>query len=136
MKEKYNIRDAKQFSDEFENIQNLNEVDYIKLAKSLKIFAEQGQDVYFKRTVNKYVQLAEVYRGGIIEKNPAGKLEIGPNTYEFLEFLCSGADHIYTRNFFYNLRKRYVKEGRLTRMLKNNYAAMEDIENLERLEGD
>jgi DNA-binding winged helix-turn-helix (wHTH) protein len=80
--------------------------------------------------------LAEVYRRGIIEKNSDGKLEIGPNTYEFLEFLCSGADHIYTRNFFYNLRKRYVKEGRLTRMLKDNYAAMEDIENLEGLEGD
>lgn len=136
MKEKYNIRNAKKFSDEFENIQNLNEVDYIKLAKSLKVFAEQGHDAYFKRTVNKYVQLAEVYRRGIIEKNPAGKLEIGPNTYEFLEFLCLGADHIYTRNFFYNLRKKYVKEGRLARMLKNNYAAMEDIENFGRLEGD
>ena len=131
MKTKYTMRGTKQFLDEFENIRNLNEVNYINLAKSLKIFAELGDEAYFRKIVNKYIKLNEVYRGEIIEKNKEGKIEIGPNTYEFLEFLCLGADHIYTRNFFYNLRKRHVKEGRLTRMLKSNYSPMDIDQNNE-----
>ncbi len=131
MKEKYTIRDAKHFSDELENVPCLNEIDYLELAKSLKIFAEQGYESYFKKTVKRYVELAEFYRGGIIEKNSEGKLEIGQKTYELLEFLCLGADHVYARNFFYNLGKKQVKEGRSTKMLKNNYAIMDDFESMD-----
>lgn len=134
MKEKYTIKDAKQFSEEFENIQSLNEIDYLKFAKSLKIFAELDENVYFKRTLNKYIELEEIYRTGIIEKNPEGKVEIKKQNYSFLEFLCSSVDSIYTTNFFYNLVKRLTKEGKTTKMFKNNYTAMDDLQDLGELE--
>lgn len=130
MGKNYSLNDARNYAKEFYELGKLNEIDYMKFGKSLKMFAEKSEEANFKMIINKYIELVEIH-GNIMHDNKfSNRKKINQEVYSFLEFICSGMDNQYTLNFFSNLTKKSVKERNATKMFKENYFIEENFKDL------
>ncbi len=129
-RKRYSVNDAREFLESFRKVKDLNNVDYIKLAKSLKVFAERDESIHFRDLVDKYVRLAEDYKRGVFEKDFRNRTQVDEKTYDILKFLCKGADASYFKSIFGGIREHGGEEGKLELMFKKNYSIMEDISDL------
>ena len=65
MGKNYSLNDARNYAREFQETRSLDNIDYMKFAKSLKMFAEKSEEADFKIMINKYIELVEI-NGNII----------------------------------------------------------------------
>jgi len=114
MRNKYTLNDAKNFVGKLENTVSLEGINYVQFGKALKILANRNDTNNFKRITDRYFSLA----------NSCGNEALIKDSYSFLEGICIGMDNLY-KNGYVELRKKKMKEGKATKLLKKLYSQKE-----------
>jgi len=114
MRNKYTLNDAKSFVGKLENTFSLEGINYVQFGKALKIFANRNDTDNFKKITDRYFSLA----------NSCGNEALIKDSYSLLEGICVGMDNIYN-NGYVEIRKKMMKEGKTTKLLKKLYSQQE-----------
>lgn len=116
---KYRIEDARAFTRRFTRRKIYKGVDSSEIGQALKAYATIGDEINFRKVVDKYKLLTRTLpEGDNIRREPLS----------FLEFICAGLDSSFTYIGYSAMAGRRVEEGPTQSMLIKLYGRHWNVE--------
>ena len=111
----YTLKDALNYRDRMEKIDDYFNLDTLQFNKAIKFFADGDDKTNFKKLTDKFLELAKN------SEKYDSMAQIRKNPLSFLEFLCAGMDHGFSIIGYPGLVNEDVGPGNAQRMLREMY---------------